>query len=457
MTTPNPQPSPSTPPTPAPAAPAPATAVDAVIKLSNVSKVYNLYRSKKDRMKEALHPRRKQYHTEFYALRDINLSVRRGESVGILGLNGAGKSTLLKIITRIATPTAGAVSVNGHMSALLELGSGFNPEFTGHENVFFYGALMGFTNAQMQGKIDEILEFADIGEYIYQPLKTYSSGMKSRLAFAVATSIEPDILILDEVLSVGDMFFQAKCTHRMQKMIKNQNTTVIFVSHSLEAVKAICQRSILLEGGKIIMDGRTEDVTNEYAKKMVQSRQKVIEKQIVDPSKNKANKKEAIFDNRTFLKKASFGRIQNGKAEFINVQLLDENETVIEKVEYGQNVILRMVLKINDDIDSLCYSYHILDQNGIHVIHGGSGIENQPLHNVQKGDQFVIDWRFCLQLMQGGYTIMAVVSMPIHFEVGVVEFCDYIPIACQFQMMIRNEARLYGFVCLNNALEVKKL
>ncbi len=436
------------------------TEKDIVIKLNGLSKVYNLYRRKEDRLKEALHPRRKKYHREFYALNGVDLEIGRGESVGILGMNGAGKSTLLKAITRVITPTSGSVQVDGQISALLELGSGFNPEFSGYENVFFYGALMGFTEKQMNEKIDEILEFADIGEYIYQPLKTYSSGMKSRLAFAVATSIEPDILILDEVLSVGDMFFQAKCTLRMQNMIKSQNTTVLFVSHNINAVKAICERSILLEGGKVVMDGNTQDVVNEYFKKKVTSRQTVIQSQIAETDIH-IDKHSSIIDYmegvEEFLKKASHGRVNNGKAEFLNVQLLDENETILKQVEYGQKVILRMMIKALNNIPELGFGYHIRDKNGTDVIYGSAGVENKKLKNITKGDLFIVDWKFCLKILQGQYSILSVLSVVIDSNKGVVEFCDLIPISCQFEMMSRSELKIFGFVYLDNILEIKKM
>ena len=429
---------------------------DIAVKLENVSKAYKLYNSPKSRLKEALHPFGKKYHKDFFALRDINLEIRKGESIGILGMNGAGKSTLLKAITGVITPSAGSLTVNGNISALLELGSGFNPEFTGYDNVFFYGSLMGFSKKQMQEKMVEIIEFADIGEFIYQPLRSYSSGMNARLAFAVSTSINPEILILDEVLSVGDAFFRAKCTTRMQNMLKNSNTTVLFVSHDVGSVRAICERCILLEGGKIVVDGPTSDVVNAYLKKQFSSRQKVIESQMSDPSDSviQVERKDSVGDNSLFIEKASFNRVQNGKAEFLNVQLLNENRELIETVDYGQTVILRMVICINENIDSLGFGYHIRDRNSVDVVYGSSAIEGKRLEKCKAGDLFFVEWKFKLQIIQGDYTVVAVCSIPVDAEAGVVDFCDLVQIAYQFQMMARNNNKIYGYVYLDNELEI---
>ena len=238
---------------------------DTVISLRNVSMYYKLYNSPKDRLKEALSPTRKKYHKEFYATNDINLEIKKGEIVGIVGKNGSGKSTLLKLITGILTPSTGNIIVNGDISALLELGSGFNPQFTGIENIYFYGTVLGFSKKQMDEKLDEIIAFADIGEFISQPIKTYSSGMKSRLGFAVAIHIEPEILILDEVLSVGDVLFKRKSYAKMQEFFES-GKTIIYVSHNTNEVNRLCTRAVFLLDGEIIMDGDPKTITKYYEK-----------------------------------------------------------------------------------------------------------------------------------------------------------------------------------------------
>jgi len=238
---------------------------DIAVALKNVSKFYKLYNDPKFRLKEALHPCGKTYHQQFYATKNINLEIKKGEVIGIVGKNGSGKSTLLKLITHVLTPDEGAIKVNGKISALLELGSGFNPEFTGIKNIFFYGMILGFSTKEIEGKLNEIVAFADIGEFINQPLKIYSSGMKARLAFAVAVHVDPDILILDEVLAVGDVHFKKKSYAKIKEFFES-GKTIIYVSHSLGEVNRLCDRAIMLHAGEILMDGNSKTVTKFYEK-----------------------------------------------------------------------------------------------------------------------------------------------------------------------------------------------
>jgi lipopolysaccharide transport system ATP-binding protein len=234
------------------------------ISLSNISKCFKRYERPIDRLKEVLLPT-KNYANDFWALRDINLEIPKGRSIGIVGRNGSGKSTLLQIIAGILTPTAGEVNINGRVSALLELGSGFNPEFTGRQNVFFNGRLLGLNKTEIEQKFDQITEFADIGDFIEQPVKTYSSGMFVRLAFAVATSTTPDILIIDEALSVGDEAFQRKCFARIQS-IQDRGGTILFVSHSASSVVELCEYAILMSHGEILLSGSPKNVVSKYHK-----------------------------------------------------------------------------------------------------------------------------------------------------------------------------------------------
>ncbi len=233
------------------------------IKVENVTKVYRLYDKPQDRLKEALNPFKKSYHHDFYALHDVSFEMKKGETVGIIGRNGAGKSTLLKIITGVLTPTNGNVEVNGKIASLLELGAGFNPEMTGLENIYLNGTLMGFTNEETNSKVDSIMNFADIGDFIHQPVKTYSSGMYARLAFAVAINSEPDILIVDEILGVGDMNFQLKCHKRMNEM-REQGTSMLFVSHDTYTIKTICSKALYLKNGVSQKFGNSLEIVNFY-------------------------------------------------------------------------------------------------------------------------------------------------------------------------------------------------
>ena len=238
---------------------------DIAVSVRTLTKLYKLYSRPIDRLKETLHfPSQTPYSQDFNALKDLSFTVKCGETVGILGKNGAGKSTLLKIITGVLSQTSGTIQVNGIVSALLELGAGFNPEYTGLENIYLNGAMMGMTRDMMDAKLDQVIAFADIGDFIYQPVKTYSSGMFARLAFSVAISIEPDILIVDEALSVGDTRFQIKCMDHMKSLME-KGTTVLFVSHDINAVRRFCQRCIWIDHGEIILDGDANRVADAYS------------------------------------------------------------------------------------------------------------------------------------------------------------------------------------------------
>ncbi len=233
------------------------------ISVQNLSKIYNLYKTPKDRFKEAIHPFKKSYHQNFYALKNIDFTIKKSERVGVIGKNGAGKSTLLKIITGVLSPTSGKVDTVGTIASLLELGAGFNPEMTGVENIYLNATIMGFSKEEIESKIDKIITFADIGDFIQQPVKMYSSGMFARLAFSVAINVEPDILIIDEALSVGDMAFQNKCFRYMDNFIQNDKV-ILFVSHSLSAIRLLCNRVIWLKDGEVVEIGDTKSVTQRY-------------------------------------------------------------------------------------------------------------------------------------------------------------------------------------------------
>lgn len=233
------------------------------IEVHNLSKAYKLYDSAIDRLKESLHPFRKKYHRDFYAVNDVSFEVNKGETIGIIGKNGCGKSTLLKIIAGVLTPTDGSVSVRGRVSALLELGTGFNPELTGIENIRFSGTIMGFSREEMDAKIDDVVSFADIGDFVHQPVKMYSSGMFVRLAFAVATSVSPEILIVDEALSVGDIFFQQKCHALMERLMKS-GTSVIMVSHDMNAIQKYSTHVMVLDDGRSIFRGQPNEAVKHY-------------------------------------------------------------------------------------------------------------------------------------------------------------------------------------------------
>lgn len=233
------------------------------IEVRNLSKVYHLYNRSSDRIRETFSIKKKKYSRDHYALKNINLSIKHGESVGIVGTNGSGKSTLLKLVTGVVSPTEGEIETGGKIAALLELGAGFNPEYTGIENIYLNGTMMGYTQEEMKKRVPDIVEFADIGEFMEQPVKSYSSGMFARLAFAVSINVEPDILIVDEALSVGDTRFQVKCIDKMREL-QEKGTTILFVTHAIEQIKRFCTRAIWIKNGELIEDGEASQVVDLY-------------------------------------------------------------------------------------------------------------------------------------------------------------------------------------------------
>ena len=307
---------------------------DIAIEIKDLVKEYKMFAGRKDRLIETIFPAFKR-HKVFTAVNKLNLKVKKGEILGILGENGAGKSTLLKMITGVVTPTSGEIKVNGKISSLLELGAAFNSELTGEENIYQHGEVMGLTKEEIEQKKPEIIEFADIGDHLYQPVKTYSSGMFARLAFACAINVNPDVLIVDEVLSVGDMAFQEKSITKM-KEIRNQGTTILYVSHSLSSIKHFCSRAIWMRNGKIVLDGDTEFVTEEYKKCMIDKpREKQIDEKIEEIKKEK--KKENL-EKSIEIKSVKCNKEEYELFEDIEIEIELENKRKINN--YGVGILI---------------------------------------------------------------------------------------------------------------------
>ena len=304
---------------------------DIAIEINDLVKEYKMFAGRKDRLIETIFPF-VQKHKVFTAVNKLNLKVKKGEILGILGENGAGKSTLLKMITGVVTPTSGEIKVNGKISSLLELGAAFNSELTGEENIYQHGEVMGLTKEEIEAKKPEIINFADIGDHLYQPVKTYSSGMFARLAFACAINVNPDVLIVDEVLSVGDMAFQEKSITKM-KEIRNKGTTILYVSHSLPSIKHFCSRTIWMSEGKLVLDGDTEFVTEEYKKCMIDKpREKQIDEKIKEIKKGK--KKERSIE----IKSVKCDKEEYELFENIEIEIELENKKKINN--YGVGIII---------------------------------------------------------------------------------------------------------------------
>lgn len=315
-----------------------------VIDIKQLNKFYKLYNTPMERLKEALSITKKQYYTEHYALSDINIQVKQGEILGLVGSNGSGKSTLLKIITGVLTPSSGEVIVNGTISALLELGTGFNPEYTGIQNIYLYGTMLGKSKEEIDGQVEGILEFANIGEFIHQPVKTYSSGMFARLAFSVAINVEPDILIVDEILAVGDLRFQLKCMNKMKQMMSN-GTTVLFVSHDINAIKRFCTKAIWLNRGIVMEYGDVDRVTDIYLDYL----------KIEENSKDMVNTKDNNSEKVEQSVQESYQKVSeidsNQIAEIVSFKILDKNRRETDCCSQDEKIIIHVKYNVyNEDI-----------------------------------------------------------------------------------------------------------
>ena len=320
------------------------------ISVDHLDKMYKLYDKPIDRLKESLGLTKKKKYREHYALRDVSFEVRRGETVGIIGTNGSGKSTVLKIITGVLTPTAGEVKVNGRISALLELGAGFNMEYSGLENVYLNGTMIGFSKEEIDAKLDDILSFADIGDFIYQPVKTYSSGMFVRLAFAVAINIDPEILIVDEALSVGDVFFQAKCYRKFEEF-KKQGKTILFVSHDLSSISKYCDRVVLLNQGVKRAEGTAKEMVDLYKKLLVGLDGEEEEIQTEEEVTETGRMTDQTWD-RPFALNPQVLDYGNKDGEIVDFTICDENGLPTNTIEKGTEFTIRMRIRFARRVES---------------------------------------------------------------------------------------------------------
>ncbi|MGN0328175.1 MAG: ABC transporter ATP-binding protein [Lachnospira sp.] len=302
------------------------------IEVENLTKVYKLYDKPSDRLKEALRPGNKSYHRDFYALKDLSFKIKPGETIGFVGKNGSGKSTLLKLLTEVLTPTSGTLKINGKVSALLELGAGFNNEYTGIENIYLNGTIMGYSREEMDKKIDDIVKFADIGDYIYQPVKTYSSGMFVRLAFAVAINVEPDILIVDEALAVGDVRFQLKCMDKFLEF-KKKGITILYVSHDVNSIKRFCTRAIWINEGHMEADGDVDTITDKYLDYLKRLDAEDVDK---DKTVDDGEPVEEKDDNKVDI------------AEITSMIITNEAGEEVKEVKHGEKINVTVNYYVND-------------------------------------------------------------------------------------------------------------
>lgn len=343
---------------------------DTIIEVQSVTKTYKLYERNSDRLREVFSPGKKKYHRSFDALKDISFSVKRGQSIGIIGRNGSGKSTLLQILCNIIQPTSGTVTVGGRVSALLELGAGFNPEFTGRENVYMYSAILGLSREDVDQRIDKIAAFAEIGSFLDQPVKMYSSGMYVRLAFATAISVEPEILVVDEALAVGDIFFQQKCISHMKEVMAN--CTIVFVTHDMHTVTNLCERVIVLDNGVKIYEGNPLDGVARYTK-LIHSegtgRRLKVPAQGPPASDADDPSKEAVGNSLPMDQEAWTVVPEEAKGgvneiDIVKVRLLDENKQAKTTVEPGDILLAQMIVKTSKETSEVIFGYTVKDRIG---------------------------------------------------------------------------------------------
>lgn len=375
-----------------------------IIEIKNLTKSYKMYNSKKARLIEAIIPRYNK-HAEFKALNGLNLEVKKGEILGILGKNGAGKSTLLKIVTGVATQTSGSIQVKGKISSLLELGTAFNMELTGEENIYQHGQVMGLTKKEIEEKKQEIIDFADIGDHLYQPVKTYSSGMFARLAFACAINVDPDILIVDEVLSVGDMAFQLKCFKKFEEF-KKKGKTILFVTHNVSDVLKNCNRAIILEHGTKTFDGDVKEGVELY-KKIITGNDDRKKKQ--NDEKTKGIKAKESEDKNSwkvhFNQNPNLIEYGNLAAEVIDYGIFDENGNYINGVDNEKEIILKSKVKFNKEIDNPIFTMTIKNFNGIEIAGTNSMIEKIYPGKFKAGEIAIAEFRQVLPIAPGPYTL----------------------------------------------------
>ncbi|RKD34860.1 ABC transporter ATP-binding protein [Lacrimispora algidixylanolytica] len=387
------------------------------ISVNNVTKIYRLYEKPIDRLKEVMSPTHKNYHRDFYALSGISFDVPKGQTVGIIGTNGSGKSTILKIITGVLTPTDGTLKVSGVISALLELGAGFNMDYTGIENIYMNGTMMGFSRKEMDDKLKDILDFADIGDFVYQPVKTYSSGMFVRLAFALAINVEPEILIVDEALSVGDVFFQAKCYRRMEE-IRQKGTTILMVTHDMGAIIKYCDQVVVLNKGNFIAQGEPGKMVDLYKKILANQMddlsldlEEIRSGELNDFSGEQVKSRSDINALKEGFMKDKLtvnpNRTEYGdkKAEIVDFGLIDERGNLSNLLLKGEYFTIKEKIQFHGNIESPIFTYTIKDKRGADLTGTNTMYEASDVESVKQGDVYEVEFKQKMTLQGGEYLL----------------------------------------------------
>ncbi len=418
------------------------------VEFSSVSKSYSIYSSPSDRLKELVALNRRKYHSDFWALRDISFEVRRGETFCIVGENGSGKSTLLQIVAGILQPTSGTVHVGGRVSALLELGSGFNPEFSGRDNVYLNGAILGFSTREMDRKYPDIIDFAEIGDFIHQPVKTYSSGMAVRLAFAVAIHVDPDILLVDEALAVGDIYFRQRCMRKVHEL-RARGVTILFVSHATGDVKALGDRALWLDRGCVREIGPTDKVVSKYLAAMAQKDSAYIAGHAPDSrprneaAQPKAPRRIPNIDHR-------FG---DGRAEIVGIEVLNQAHEPISSLEPDSTIVVRITAQAKDEILQPIIGFMFRNHLGMDFAGTNTAREGCDLAPMFPGDEITVDFRVEVpELYASTFSFSPAIADGTLDEYSI---CDWIDNAFALPMM-RSQSPIYGHMHLRCKVEVSR-
>jgi ABC-type polysaccharide/polyol phosphate transport system ATPase subunit len=425
------------------------------VKLKNISKIYRVYEKPHHRILEIITRHKKAFHFSSIALQDVSLDIARGSVIGIVGKNGSGKSTLLQIIASVLKPNSGTVEVNGRVAALLELGSGFNPEFTGLDNIYLYGSILGLSREQMDKKLQDIINFAQIGEYINLPTKTYSSGMVVRLAFATAVAVEPEILIVDEALSVGDAEFQHRCILRIREIIRS-GATVIFVSHDIGTIKMLCDRAILMEHGKIVADGIPEEVAKIYHRRLFEKEISSsnhdlgsdigfsdirVNKNLDSSNLNLTISSEEIL--KEFAEKTKSTSFGTGEATILDCYLVDENNQRTSVVVYGEQIRIRIFILFNSNVESSVAGVILRNSAGVDVFTTNTHLENANIKNCIKNKAYCVEISMKNILKDDSYSINPAVCDEKNFHQA--KPFHWIDNACVFRSAKTKNKVIYNF------------
>jgi lipopolysaccharide transport system ATP-binding protein len=417
-----------------------------IIRGEKISKCFRIYRHPSDYLKELLTFGKRSYHESFWAVKDVDLQVERGSCLGIIGENGSGKSTLLRMIAGVLRPTQGRINIGGRVSALLELGAGFNPHFTGRENIYLNASILGFSDAQTRERIPSIEKFAEIGEFVDRPVRTYSSGMFVRLAFAVAIHMGPDILIVDEALAVGDLFFQQRCMRRIQQL-KSQGVTIVFVSHDLALIRSLADHTIWMEHGQVHLEGKTDEVVSKYLAAMVmRGRKEVMAEQPL--GKSLLTGDELTIPEDALAKIPSFirhvpnvdHRFGNGKARIHGIGIYGTAGDPVSGVAQGDRICIRISVEFRGDVAQPNVGFMLRNRLGEDVAGTNVMHEGMRLPAARPGERLSVDFIMDLPFLQAGF---------YHFcpaiadgDLSQYEMCDWIDNA--FAIEVRQQGTTYG-------------